>query len=188
MKRILLLLIIVFFIQGCSGIPRPGIFEESEPVAKPEQKEDDKKFSGNILNYGVNQSVKALVEAVEWAKWDIAFINEEAGTIILKEAYVYRKDGKLLRVYHWPEGQYIASSDISDYIDKVTTSSTFFSEKVSFTQESMRIELTEISGNRTEINFVYTIRPFKLSESIKSRLSSSGYIENLILERASKSL
>lgn len=188
MNKIILFIIALIFVSGCSYVRTPDIFrDESPPDKTPEDKTSE--IKGNVINAGIEDSLRALVKAVRWAKWDIAFIEEDNSAIILKEAYVYRKDGKLLRVYHWPEGQYIASSDISDYINKIATSgNSFFGDPVSFTQESMRITLTGISSEKTEVDFEYVIRPFKLSESIKSKLNSSGYIENLILEKASKLL
>lgn len=184
MKKIFLLIILIVFTSACSSTKRQGIFK------KQEQKEStDKSIQRNILNANLDKTFDAILNGIKWVKWDVAFSNREEGTIILKEAYVYRKEGSLLRIYHWPEGQDLANSRIPDYISKVSTSKDRdLNNSISFTQEAMTINLSEISGGKTNVKFDYAIIPFTLSTTISSQVKSSGYIEKLILEKASKSL
>lgn len=186
MKKLFLLILLISLASACSNVRTGDIFQKPK---EQKQKTTEKLGQNNVVNANIEKTFDALIDAVKWTKWDVAFGNIENGTIILKEAYVYRKDGKLLRVYHWPEGSHLASSNIPDYIQKVSTSrDSSVNNSISFTQESMTITLSETPNGKTAVKFDYSIIPFTLSKSISSKLESSGYIENIILKKATESL
>ncbi len=186
MKKLFLFILLIAITSSCSNVRTGDIFKKPN---EQKQKFTGKLTQNNIVNANIEKTFDALIDAAKWSKWDVAFSDKEDGTIILKEAYVYRKGGKLLRIYHWPSGSELASSRIPEYISKISNSKdNTINNSISFTQESMKINLNEISGGKTKVEFEYSIIPFTLSTSISSELNSSGYIENLILKKASESL
>ena len=73
----------------------------------------------NVFNAPFIDVWIAAIESVKWIKWNIAFIDEREGVIRLKEAYAYRRSGKLLRTYSWPTKENLQTSSINDYLEKV---------------------------------------------------------------------
>ena len=114
-------------------------------------------------------------------------MDESEGVIRLKEAYVYRKSGKLLRSYTFPSQADIQRSDINDYLEKVAKFQPG-TTRTSFTQESLKITLGKVSDDKTEITIDYHIRPYTFDGKIGYEVMSDGYIENLILDRMKEDL
>ena len=129
----------------------------------------------------------AAIESVKWIKWNIAFIDEREGVIRLKEAYAYRRSGKLLRTYSWPTKENLQTSSINDYLERVGRYSPGGSNTV-FTQENLRMTVIKLSDDVTEVDIDYTIRPYTFSGKIGYEVESRGFIESLLLERIKESL
>ncbi|MEE9238001.1 MAG: hypothetical protein V3U58_00405, partial [Thermodesulfobacteriota bacterium] len=124
---------------------------------------------------------------VKWIKWNIAFIDEREGVIRLKEAYAYRRSGKLLRTYSWPTKENLQTSSINDYLEKVGRYNPGGSNTV-FTQENLKMTVIMLSDDVTEVDIDYTIRPYTFSGKIGYEVESRGFIESLLFERINESL
>lgn len=196
----LLFLTLIFFAASCGGggiyypgkkktvnVPPPKTDKvEAEKVeAKKPAKVDtsaDNVFDAPFIDVWV-----AAIESVNWIKWNIAFLDEREGVIRLKEAYAYRKGGKLLRTYSWPSKESIQTSSINDYLQKVGRYDPGHSNTV-FTQENLKMNIIKVSDNVTKVEIDYTIRPYTFSGKIGYEIESNGFIESLLLERISESL
>ena len=123
-------------------------------------------------------------------KWNPAFIDEKEGVIRLKEAYVYRKSGKLLRIYFWPSLEGAKQSEIDDYLEKVAyyDNSIFDSDKAVLSQENMGIKVVSLSKSQTKVEINYKIKPYLNSGKFASQVESNGYIESLLLEKIREKL
>ena len=111
--RKFLILLPILLVVSCS---RPSVYiPESYRVKKKSEhtSKDDVDMEASIITAGEKEKHnfikapyadvwKAALESVNWVKWNIAFMDEGEGVIRLKEAYVYRKSGKLLRSYTFP--------------------------------------------------------------------------------------
>ncbi len=198
MKRIILLVPIILFIASCS---RPSVYiPESYRVKKKEPVETEETvdretaiiISGeeetqNVINASFAESWSAALESVQFLQWPAAFMDEKDGVIRLKEAYVYRKSGKLVRAYTWPSKIDIQRSNINDYLEKVARWTPGSSNTV-FTQENLKLTLTKVSDDVTEIDIDYSIRPYTFDGKIGYEVISDGYIESLIIDRMRKDL
>ncbi len=195
----LIFLALIFFAASCGGggIYYPG---KSKTVKKPDptpvpksQKPPTKKsskastFSKNVFDYPYIDVWIATVESVNWNKWKIAFLDERQGTIRIKEAYAYRKDGRLMRAYTWPSKESLQTSSINDYLQKIGRYTPRHSKTV-FTQENMTINVIRVSDNVTRVDIDYTIRPYTFAGKIGYQIDSNGFIESLLLERIAENL
>lgn len=185
----ILLIISVLFAAGCGGgsVYTPRSYEVKDPPAtktstrkKPSKKPSD--LNTNEFAAPYNEVWTAAVESVKWLQWPPAFVDEARGVIRLKEAYVYRKSGKLFRTYTWPSKKALQTSDINDYLDKVGRNRPNTGQTV-FTQENLKIALIKESGDITKVDIDYSIRPYTFSGKIGYEIESNGYIESLLLER-----
>jgi hypothetical protein len=189
MKRLFYLTSIVLAL-GCSGVfpsreAGPYRPEEAQPY-KPKRVEPLKQ---NVFNASFNRVWSATLEGLKWMRWVPVFTDELEGTIRLKEAYVYRRSGKLFRIYNWPPRQELAQSNIEDYLEKVSDYNPGFGiDPPVFSQESMRIRLIGLSGSRVKVDIDYKIRPYFSSGRFTDSVRSSGYIESLLLERIRENL
>ena len=129
----------------------------------------------------------AAIESTNLIKWNIAFLNERDGVIRLKEAYAYRKGGKLLRTYAWPDKENLQTSSINDYLEKVGRYNPGQSSTV-FTQENLKMTVVKVSANVIKVDIDYTIRPYTFSGKIGYQIDSNGFIESLLLERIKENL
>jgi len=191
----LILLIPMFLALSCGGggsyIPRRSKTQTVPPpkIEKVKKKEASKvdTTSPNEFNAPFIDVWLAVIESVKWLKWNIAFIDEREGVIRLKEAYAYRKSGKLLRTYSWPSKESLQTSSINDYLEKVGRFTPRGTSTV-FTQENLKITVIEISDDTTKVDIDYTIRPYTFAGKIGYEVDSNGFIESLLLERIKESL
>ena len=196
--KALILLISILFAASCGS---GGIYYPSKnktvkvPPAKKETtqtKEPDKKVktenkAENVFNAPFIDVWLATIESANWIKWNIAFLDEREGIIRLKEAYAYRKGGKLLRIYNWPNKENLQTSSINDYLEKIGRYHPGQSSTV-FTQENLKMTVIKVSPNVTKVDIDYTIRPYTFSGKIGYEVESNGFIESLFLERIKQNL
>ncbi len=196
--KALILLIPILFVASCGGggvyyprknktvnVPPPKTekVEKKEPVKKTKvDTSADNVFEAPFLDVWL-----AAIESTNLIKWNIAFLNERDGVIRLKEAYAYRKGGKLLRTYAWPDKENLQTSSINDYLEKVGRYNPGQSSTV-FTQENLRMTVIKVSADVTKVDIDYTIRPYTFSGKIGYQVESNGFIESLLLERIKENL
>ncbi|GJM16651.1 MAG: hypothetical protein DHS20C13_19780 [Thermodesulfobacteriota bacterium] len=196
--KALILLIPILFAASCGsgGIYYPGkkktVNVPPPKTEKPAKKEPVKKVkvdtnAENVFNAPFIDVWLAAIESTKWIKWNIAFIDEREGVIRLKEAYAYRKGGKLLRTYAWPTKENLQTSSINDYLEKVGRYNPGQSNTV-FTQENLKMTVTKVSADVTKVDIDYTIRPYTFSGKIGYQIDSNGFIESLMLERIKENL
>jgi hypothetical protein len=139
----------------------------------------------NVFNASFNQTWSAILVGLKWMKWAPAFMDEREGVIRLKEAYVYRKSGKLLRIYFWPSKEEAKQSEIDDYLGKVAyyDNSIFDFDKAVLSQENMGIKVISLSKSQTKVEINYKIKPYLNSGKFAGQVKSNGYIESLLLEK-----
>lgn len=197
MGRHLLIVLIslpIVFVISCGGssiyIPRSYKVEKPPPTKTGSENNRTKKpykLKVNEFSAPYSEVWLAAIESVKWLKWPPAFVDEASGVIRLKEAYVYRKSGKLFRTYTWPSKEALQTSDINDYVEKIGRHSPRTGRTV-FTQENLKMTLTKRSGDITEVDIDYTIRPYTFSGKIGYEIESNGYIESLLLKRMRETL
>ncbi len=172
---------------SCSKIPTDKIYKKPENKI-PQTKKDKpvKKQASNsiIVETTEDKALDATMFAVKWVRWKLFSENYSNGTILLKEAYVYSENGKLKRIYHWPPKGSIEQSDITDYLKKIVIpdSSIQFSD-VAFTQENMKIIISETPGGRIKITAEYLIFPYMKDLRLGPQLHSSLYIEEILFSK-----
>lgn len=172
MKNILIILGLALLIVNCAGVKETEVFKSNV------------KLEDNEFNADLETIISELRPIMKWLKWDIAYTNSNNGLVILKEAYVYRKNNKLLRIYHFPDKEYLNNSRISDYLKKVSKLKYgFLHSSVSFTQETMRIQLTETDESIVRLDIEYLIRTYDTEQKNVHEAQSNGYIEELILDK-----
>ncbi len=136
----------------------------------------------NVFNASFTDVWFATLEGLEWMKWAPAFIDEKSGEIVLKEAYVYKKSGNIMRTFTWPIGEVREFPDIDDYLTRVASYKTSpDANRPVFSQETMRIKVTRLSNTKTRLDIDYTVRPYFDSANFAEVLKSSNYIEKLLL-------
>lgn len=199
--KALILLIPIFFVASCGsgGIYYPGknktVNVPPPKTQEPEQKKPEEPVkavkadpeANNVFNAPFIDVWLAAIESTKWIKWNIAFLDEREGVIRLKEAYAYRKGGKLLRTYTWPSKENLQTSSINDYLEKVGRYNPGQSSTV-FTQENLKMTVIKVSSDVTKVEIDYTIRPYTFSGKIGYEVESNGFIESLLLERIKENL
>lgn len=196
MRKILLLLPFLLA-AGCS---RPSVYiPESYRTKRPSEAESRaKETESAIVTAGKSEEYTnfkapydrvwtAALESVEFLKWPIAFIDPTEGVIRLKEAYVYRKNGKLLRAYTYPSKADIQSSSINDYLEKIAKYTPGTANTV-YTQENLKVTLKKISDEITEVKIDYSIRPYTYQGTIGYEVLSNGYIDSMIIDKMKEDL
>jgi hypothetical protein len=196
MRKILLLLPFLLA-AGCS---RPSVYiPESYRTKRPSEAETKtRKTESTIVTTGkseeytnfkapYNEVWTAALESVEFLKWPIAFVDPDEGVIRLKEAYVYRKSGKLLRSYTYPSKTDIQSSSINDYLEKIAKYTPGTADTV-YTQENLKVTLKKISDEVTEAKIDYSIRPYTYRGTIGYEVLSNGYIDSMIIDKMKERL
>jgi len=183
----LILILIILTIFSCSKIPTEKIFKKPEnkiPETK-KQKPLKKDFLNTlIVNTTENTALEATLFAIKWVKWKIFSENYDNGIILLKEAYVYSDNGKLKRIYHWPPKELLSQSNISGYLKKVAIPDSKISfRNVAFTQENMKIVLSETNDNQIKITIDHFIFPYMKNLELGDQLQSSYYIEEIIFTK-----
>ncbi len=177
MKKICYLIaLILIFILSCARAPKKGV--QISPKLD------------NVFNASFSQTWSATLAGLEWMKWALAFTDEKEGTIRLKEAYVYRKYGNLIRAYHWPSMEETKKSGIDDYLEKVIyyDNNIFDSNKAVFSQENMEIKVVSLSKSQTKVEINYKIKPYLKSGTFGNQVTSKGYIESLLLQKVRENL
>ncbi|MDA2921147.1 hypothetical protein MYX76_16930 [Desulfobacterota bacterium AH_259_B03_O07] len=209
MSRFLFLVSIIFFIASCSSIyqsrdlrpygtkqsrkyeqkaeyKKPTKSEKAKP-SKPRKKKPSKQE--NVINASFTDVWFATLEGIKWIKWSPAFIDEKSGEIILKEAYVYKKSGKILRTFKWPTDDTQRLQSIDDYLQTIAyykDSSKIY--RPVFSQESMKIKIIRIKNTKTKIDIDYKIRPYLDSAKFAEEIKSNNYIETVLLQKIKENL
>lgn len=162
----------------------PPTPRQQEPPPPPKPKVYKK---SNVFENSYAAVWSATLQGLKWMKWNPAFAEPEEGLIRLKEAYVYRKTGKLLRIYRWPSQDEMNKSNINDYLAKVSIY-TVSGYDVPFSQESMEIRLDKISDNKIRVNIKYNVRPYLGYGKFWDGFKSSQYIESTLLDKIGENL
>ncbi|NIP31944.1 MAG: hypothetical protein GTO02_03070 [Candidatus Dadabacteria bacterium] len=172
MKFLILIILTITFFAGCTGIHDTEVFKSKVSLEE------------NEFNSDIETVISEIKPILKWLKWDIAFASKKNGLITLREAYVYRKNDKLLRIYHYPDKEFLKKSGISDYIKKVTKLKYgFLHGSIAFTQETMRINLIEVDEVKVKVEIEYLIRTYDSDHKKLHDAQSNGYIEKLIIEK-----
>ena len=178
------------FFSACSQFSIKDIFKRPKPTEKQTKKVlKTTKQNQVVLSTTPNKAWDATLKSINWIKWQPFLTDKESGTLVLKEAYVYKKEGSLTRMYYWPPKEYIMSSDMSDYIK--TISNTYNGElirNIVFTQENMRISLSQFKGNKVKISIDYKVFPYYRTLKLGNQLKSNNYIEGLLIDKIKKNL
>jgi hypothetical protein len=191
MRKLVLIIPFLIISAGCSNksvyVPKSYRTKKADSSQTENVKKDGALVKAGSeeqetnFNAPYDQVFNAAVESVQFLKWPIAFVEQEGGSIRLKEAYVYNKGGKLFRSYTWPSKSDTSRSNINYYLEKVAkyTPGTAYTL---FTQENLKIEVTKVSDGVTAVKIDYSIRPYTLAGTIGYEVMSNGYIENLIVD------
>lgn len=191
MRKLLLIIPFLIISAGCSSksvyVPKSYRTKKTDSTQAENDKKESAVVTAGSTDFETNfsapydQVFNAAVESVQFLKWPIAFVEQEGGSIRLKEAYVYNKDGKLYRSYTWPSKSDTSRSNINYYLEKVAKYTPGTADTL-FTQENLKIEVTKVSDGVTTVKIDYSIRPYTLAGTIGYEVMSNGYIENLILD------
>jgi len=180
----LLLILTTLSLVNCSKIPTEKIYKKPENKIPQTTKDKSGKTQSNnsiVLNTTEDKALDATLYGVKWIKWKLFSDNYENGIILLKEAYVYSENDKLIRIYHWPPKSSMAQSDITGYLNKIAVSdSTISFNDVAFTQENMRIMISETPDKQIKITAEYLIFPYMKNLELGTQLHSSLYIEEIL--------
>ena len=209
MGKIIVTVAMIFLISGCSTFnPYRDVkpdkdtqtrkyerkTERTVPTAPEEKKpslpsKEETVEEENVFNASFTDVWFATLEGVQWIKWPPAFVDEKTGEIVLKEAYVYKRSGNIIRTFTWPTGAIQNFPDIDDYLNKVAfyeTSSN--ANRPVFSQEIMRIKVTRLSNTKTKVDIDYVIRPYLDSANFGEEVKSNNYIETLLLVKIREKL
>ncbi len=191
MRKLVLIIPFVIILAGCSNksvyVPKSYRMKKADSSQTDNDKKESAVVTAGSKDFETNfsapydQVFNAAVESVQFLKWPIAFVEQDGGSIRLKEAYVYNKDGKLYRSYTWPSRSDTSRSNINYYLEKVAKYTPGTADTL-FTQENLKIEVTKASEGVTTVKIDYSIRPYTLSGTIGYEVMSNGYIESLILD------
>ncbi|MEE9193213.1 MAG: hypothetical protein V3U21_01630 [Thermodesulfobacteriota bacterium] len=180
----LLLILTTLSLVNCSKIPTEKIYKKPENKIPQTTKDKSGKTQSNnsiVLNTTEDKALDATLFGVKWIKWKLFSENYDNGIILLKEAYVYSENDKLIRIYHWPPKSSMAQSDITGYLNKIAVSdSTISFNDVAFTQENMRIMISETPDKQIKITAEYLIFPYMKNLELGPQLHSSLYIEEIL--------
>lgn len=180
----LLLILTTLSLVNCSKIPTEKIYKKPENKIPQTTKDKSAKTQSNnsiVLNTTEDKALDATLFGVKWIKWKLFSENYDNGIILLKEAYVYSDNDKLIRIYHWPPKSSMAQSDITGYLNKIAVSdSTISFNDVAFTQENMRIMISETPDKQIKITAEYLIFPYMKNLELGPQLHSSLYIEEIL--------
>lgn len=180
----LLLILTTLSLVNCSKIPTEKIYKKPENKIPQTTKDKSAKTQSNnsiVLNTTEDKALDATLFGVKWIKWKLFSENYDNGIILLKEAYVYSENNKLIRIYHWPPKSSMAQSDITGYLNKIAVSdSTISFNDVAFTQENMRIMISETPDKQIKITAEYLIFPYMKNLELGPQLHSSLYIEEIL--------
>ncbi len=180
----LLLILTTLSLVNCSKIPTEKIYKKPENKIPQTTKDKSGKTQSNnsiVLNTTEDKALDATLFGVKWIKWKLFSENYDNGIILLKEAYVYSENNKLIRIYHWPPKSSMAQSDITGYLNKIAVrDSTISFNDVAFTQENMRIMISETPDKQIKITAEYLIFPYMKNLELGTQLHSSLYIEEIL--------
>ncbi len=164
----------------------PPVTKEKTPSLPQKEKTVEEE---NVFNASFTDVWFATLEGVQWIKWPPVFADEKTGEIILREAYVYKKSGNIMRTFAWPAGEIRNLPDINDYLNKVALYNIGSNAvRPVFSQESMRIKVTRLSNTKTKVDIDYVIRPYLDSEMFAEEVKSNSYIEALLLDKIREKL
>ncbi len=147
---------------------------------------DIKDKSFGVFNASPENAWLAVLSAIKWMRWEIAVLDEKNSQIKLREAYVYRKSGKFLRIYFWPKQEDLRHSDIKQYLDNISKRvvPVPVGKTPNFSQEQMLVSLFKLSKSEVGVQINYEfITYYDLGNSFVDRVESSGHIESKLLEK-----
>lgn len=189
-KNALLLIISAIIISSCGGVMSP---RDVLKIPKEQNKEtshqeipgkNDVLFSSEVFQYPVDKVWRAANESIYWIKWKPFIDDRDNNIIVLKEAYVYENNGSIIRIYNWPPMKELEGSDLSEYIRKVTsTDNDRVKKNTVFTQENMKIKFSSIGSDETKVTISYDVIPHLKNGDIGDILTSSNYIETIVLNK-----
>ena len=204
-----LVVILIYLLSGCSIIKSskeitPGDTQptrkyerktESSRVIKPDdstQSEADKlepSEDEDVLNAAFTDVWFATIEGIKWMKWAPIYVDEKQGDILLKEAYVYNKSGKIVRTFKWPDLDSRTTTSIDDYLQKIS----FYNpndvvSKPIFSQESMTINIKRVRNTKTKVEIEYKITPYLESGEFAKDVKSNNYIESVLIKKIKENL
>lgn len=186
-----ILILPALLFAGCSQ--KSVYVPKSYRVKRPDDSQaENEKTEGAIVTAGETENktnfnapydkvFAAALESVQFLQWPIAFAEQQDGTIRLQEAYVYEKNGKLFRSYTWPASSDTSRSNVNYYLEKVGKYTPGTSD-THFTQENLKVSVTKVSDDVTEVKIDYYIHPYTLQGTIGYEVMSNGYIETIIID------
>lgn len=188
MKYFIALVFLISF-ASCSKIPTGDIFKKPKVKKTKSTPKKEVWTNSEILNANYDEAWNAAIESIKWIKWKTFLTDKKSGSIVLKEAYVYKKDGNLKRIYHWPPKDQILNSDMSEYIKTISNiKDPATLENTGFTHENMKITLKNSENNKVKIDLEYTVFPYLKSMILGNQIESNNYIESLIIEKTKENL
>lgn len=184
---------VTLLLTSCSGISPGDILKipKQEDRKTPSEIPEEKERIGNtaVFDYPSEKVWDATIESLYWIKWKPFMKDTENNVLVLKEAYVYENQGSIKRIYNWPPVSELRDSDLGDYLEKISvTENNNIRRKTVFTQENMRIKITEESPDRTVVSLRYEVIPHMSNGDIGNILESSKYIESALLSKIEENL
>lgn len=194
-KPLTSLVVITIYLSACAGVNIPDIIK----IPKEEDKERDtpstveervtEPRNYQEFNSPREQVWQAASDAIYWLRWKPFRFDRQDNIIVLKEAYVYEREGSVRRIYTWPPMDMLERSDLRGYLRSVSAESERqIINNAVFTQENMRIRIMNAGGGRTAVTINYEVIPHFRDGSIGNIIASSKHIETLILNYMEKSL
>lgn len=194
LKNLFFAIIFSLVVCSCAGISKEDILKipKEQDIETPSSdlpdKEDDRKNTA-IFEYPPDKVWNAANESIYWIKWKPFMNDKENNVLVLKEAYVYENADSIKRIYNWPPMKELEKSDLSDYLEKVSmVEDGDIRKNTMFTQENMRIRITGESGDKTRVTILYEVIPHLRDGEIGNILTSSFYIESIVLNKISENL
>jgi len=183
------LVIITLMISSCAGVSPRDVLK----IPKEQNKEtsvteipgkNDVLVNSELFKRPVDDVWRAANESIYWIKWKPFIDDRDNNIIVLKEAYVYENEGSIKRIYNWPPMNELARSDLSDYIRKVaSTDNDGVKNHTVFTQENMKIKFKSSGADETRVTISYEVIPHLKNGDIGDVLTSSNYIETIVLNK-----
>lgn len=204
-----LLVILLYLLSGCSIIKSSREVKptDTKPTRKYERKTESSQISKpedskqsapsklepsedeDVLNASFTDVWFATIGGIKWMKWPPIYVDEKQGEILLKEAYVYKKGGSIVRTFKWPDLDSRTTTSIDDYLQKISfyNPSDVVSRPI-FSQESMTINIKSVRNTKTKVEIEYKITPYLESGEFAKDVKSNDYIESVLLKKIKENL
>ena len=204
-----LLVILLYLLSGCSIIKSSREVKptDTKPTRKYERKTESSQISKpedskqsapsklepsedeDVLNASFTDVWFATIGGIKWMKWPPIYVDEKQGEILLKEAYVYKKGGSIVRTFKWPDLDSRTTTSIDDYLQKISfyNPSNVVSRPI-FSQESMTLNIKSVRNTKTKVEIEYKITPYLESGEFAKDVKSNDYIESVLLKKIKENL